>query len=210
MNNSQSKTQDVKAIVFDLDGVYFPKGKNEFLHAIVKLGVSEAEAKRVFLKSDQMNKEYKNGQLTDDEFWCWAAKEWKLEKTPEELVRLLIAGYEVDEHVRAFVRAIRKKGYKTLVCSNNFPARIQGLHERFRFLNDFDAVALSYEVGVSKPDKKIFETLIQKAGVPAETIVFADDNPDNLAGAREVGIITFVYEGFEKFVKRLRKFGVRV
>lgn len=200
----------IKAITFDLDGVYFPNGKANFIKALGELGVSEAEAKRVFLKSEQMNQQYKNGHLTDDQFWSWAASEWKLDKTPQELMELLIASYDVDPNVVEVVRKVRASGYKTLICTNNFPARINGLQKRFGFLNDFDAWVFSYEVGASKPSVKIFEELVKRGGVPAESIVFADDNPDTLAGAKELGIVTFVYEGFEKFMEQLRGLGVKI
>ena len=44
----------IKVITFDLDGVYFPNGKANFISALGKLGISEDEVKRVFLKSPQI------------------------------------------------------------------------------------------------------------------------------------------------------------
>jgi putative hydrolase of the HAD superfamily len=108
------------------------------------------------------------------------------------------------------VKKLREAGYKTAICSNNFPARINGLQDKFGFLNDFGIVALSYEVGESKPSKKIFEELVRKSGVEAGSIVFADDNSDNLDGAKEVGITTFLYEGFEKYLEQLTNIGVKI
>ena len=151
----------IKAITFDLDGVYFVNGKSNFIANIVKLGVSESEAKRVFLESDEMNHQYKEGKMNDEEYWTWASKEWKLDKTPKELIDLLISGYEIDQNVVETVKKVRANGYKTLICTNNFPARINGLQERFKFLDDFDAKAVSYEIGSSKPDSKIYQRLIE-------------------------------------------------
>lgn len=56
----------IKAITFDMDGVYFVNGKSNFISSLGKLGISEAEAKRVFLQSDEMNYQYKKGLMTDD------------------------------------------------------------------------------------------------------------------------------------------------
>ena len=200
----------IKGITFDLDGVYFVNGKSNFIANLGKLGVSEDEAKRVFLKSHEMNQLYKNGKMTDDEFWSWAASQWHLALSPQELADLLIKGYETNPPVLAILRDLRKKGYKILACTNNFPARINGLHKRFKFLDDFDAAVFSYEVGASKPDKRIFQQLIERSGLNAEEIVFADDNNDNLVGSREAGITTFFYEGFDKFMADLKGAGVKV
>ena len=201
---------EIKVITFDLDGVYFPNGKANFIKSLENLGVSEDEAKRVFLKSPQMNQEYKNGKMTDEEFWNWAISEWKLAITWQEVSRLLIDDYDVDENVVSTVKKLREAGYKTAICSNNFPVRINGLQDRFGFLDDFDVVVLSYEVGESKPSKKIFEELVNKSGVEASSIVFADDSLDNLDGAKDVGITTFLYEGFDKYLGQLKSVGVNV
>jgi len=68
----------------------------------------------------------------------------------------------------------------------------------------------SYELGVCKPDKKMFQELIVRAGVPADSIVFADDNSDNIQGAQEVGITTLIYTAFEDFLKELKSLGVKI
>lgn len=199
----------IKAITFDLDGVYFVNGKENFIKNLgTKYGIGEDEAKRVFLKSDEMNKLYKVGMMTDEEFWTFAAKEWKINADWQELPKLMIEGYEVDEKVVETVRQVRKNGYKTLICSSNFPARINGLQEKFQFLNDFDAKALSYEVGVNKPDKRLYEELIKKSGFVASEIVYSDDDEERAKVAKETGLCAFVYENFELFMDELKKLGV--
>jgi putative hydrolase of the HAD superfamily len=200
----------IKAITFDLDGVYFPNGKATFIKELQKLGVAEEEAKRVFLKSDEMNKRYKLGTMTDEEYWTWAAKEWGLNLSPNELTDLLISSYSVDPQVEKIVQSARKHGYKTLICTNNFPARIKGLQAKFGFLDNFDVVILSYEVGAIKPSEEIFNELVKQAGVPAQSIVFADDDEQAVEGASKVGITTFLYDGFDGFIQHLKKLGVEL
>lgn len=200
----------IKGITFDLDGVYFPNGKANFIKALDNLGVSEEEAKMVFLKSDEMNKLYKLGKMTDEEFWEFARKEWKLDKSPEELINLLIESYDVDEKVVSVVKDLRKKGCKTLICSNNFPARINGLQKRFGFLDNFDTCVFSYEVGAVKPSEMIFQSLVSKSSLEPQEIAFADDNEDNLNGAKSVGINAFLYRGFDDFLSQLRYLGVGI
>lgn len=200
----------IKVITFDLDGVYFPAGKTNFISALGKLGIAEDEAKRVFLRSPQMNQQYKTGKMTDEEYWSWAVKEWKLNNNWQDMVKLMIEGYDADENVVDTIKRLRERGYKTAVCSNNFPSRVRGLQDKFGFLNNFDVAVFSYEVGVSKPDKKIFEVLIAKSQEEPSSIVFADDNPDNLTGASEAGITTFIYQGFEKYLVELKGAGVRL
>ena len=200
--------KNIKAITFDLDGVYFVNGKSNFIANLEKHGVSKDEAVRVFFKSEEMNKAYKEGKMTDDEFWTFAIKEWRLYLSVSEIIDLLISGYEVNESVVKVVKSLRKKGYKTCICSNNFPARINGLQKRFGFLDNFDAISLSYKIGATKPSSEIFKKLVLEAKVRPEEIVFTDDNEYNLEEARKIGINAFFYEGFDKFMNSLKDLGV--
>ncbi len=199
----------IKAITFDLDGVYFINGKENFIRSLVSLGVSEDEAKRVFLKSDEMNKIYKCGKWSDEEYWTWALKEWNLNMNVDEICELLISGYEVNQSVVETVKKVHESGYKTMICSNNFPARINGLQRRFGFLDNFDVVVVSFEHEVIKPDKKIFEILVEKSGVEADEIVYSDDNEDALKPALELGINAFLYTDFDSFVQKLNNLDVK-
>lgn len=200
----------IKAICFDLDGVYFLNGKSNFIKALANLGVSEDEAKRVFLKSDEMNALYKLGKMSDDEYWTWALKEWRLQMSVQEIVDLLIKGYETNPQAVEYVKKVRQVGYKTVICSNNFPARINGLQQRFGFLDDFDVAVLSYEAGFVKPDKGIFEALVIKSGVLPTEIVYSDDDESKMNGAKELGINTFLYTDFPAFVGHLEGLEVKI
>lgn len=199
----------IQAICFDLDGVYFQNGKLNFILSLVNLGVSEAEAKRVFFDSEQMQN-YKMGKTSDIAFWTWAARQWRLNKSVAELIELLVSGYEINQEACDFVHKVRKVGFKTLICTNNFPARIHGLDKKFKFLEDFDVVVTSYEEGYVKPDKGIFETLVKKSGVDASEIVMADDDPTKLDGAKELGVNVLLYKDFPTFIGDLEKLGVVV
>ena len=201
----------IKAVTFDLDGVYFPDGKQQFLAGLEHhYGVTEDDAKRVFFNSDEMNQQYKRGRMTDDEFFTWAANEWHIQASPAELIELLIAGYTVDARVRETVKAVRRLGVKTCICTNNFPARIDGLQKKFGFLDDFDVKVLSYEVGCIKPTREIFEALVALSAVQPSEIMYADDSPEAIESARQVGLQALVYEDFDSFQAELRSGGVNL
>lgn len=200
----------IKAVIFDLDGVYFVNGKSNFIKALGQLGVSEEEARRVFLQSNEMNNLYKQGKMTDEEFWTWATKEWKLDKSPHVLIDLLIDGYEVNSDVVNAVKKAKENGYKTLICSNNFPARVNGLQKKFGFLDNFDTAVFSYEVGYTKPSAEIFNELIKLSGVRPEEITYSDDSQEAVEAARGLDIQAFFYRDFEQFIGELRRIGIAI
>ncbi len=199
----------IKAVCFDLDGVYFTsKGFSSFKESIMDLGVSKENVDHI-LHGEPMMK-FKRGETKEEVFWKETIDYWGISKTIEELMGLLVSGYEIDQSVSEVAKKVRENGYKTCICSNNFVTRIKKLEEKFGFLKDFDVPVFSYEVGITKPDKGIFEELIRRSGVLAEEIVYSDDGEDKLKGALELGINAFLYEDFEQFKKELTKLGVKI
>lgn len=59
---------------------------------------------------------------------------------------------------------------------------------RFEFLNWFEAILVSGEVGLIKPDRRIFELLSETHGFALEHAVFIDDSPLNAQGATDAGL----------------------
>lgn len=201
----------IKAICFDLDGVYFtPKGKKSFSRALVdEFGGDEEKVAFMMTKSDAM-RELVTGKLSPSDFWQALRTATGITASDDELSARWIRDYEIDEKVEAVVRKAREAGYKTCVCTNNNPIRLPALERRFDFMKDFDVIVSSYEVGYTKPSREIFETLLEKVGVEPSELVYADDNPDRLQGAHQLGITVFVYESFPQFIEELRGLGVKV
>jgi FMN phosphatase YigB (HAD superfamily) len=52
----------------------------------------------------------------------------------------------------------------------------------------FSWAVISFEVGSMKPDRRIYDAAIERAGLPPEAIFFVDDRPENVAAARAAGI----------------------
>lgn len=133
----------IKAICFDLDGVYFAsEGMQAFARELGRLCNNEENASQAVFSSDEM-KSFKQGKLTEEVYWDYVNDFLGLTLSLDEYKRLLAEKYEVNSEVEALVKNVRVKGYKTCICSNNFKTRISVLQEKFRFLDNFDTVVLS-------------------------------------------------------------------
>ncbi len=207
MSQMKNPHHSIKAIVFDLDGVYFNKGKAEFLSSLAHYGVKEANAKSVFLTSQHMA-DYKLGKIDDNEFWTWAESQWNTGLSNHELIELMLDGYVIDERVAQLATRVQHAGYKTLICSNNFPARINGLERKFGFLQQSDTAVFSYQVHAAKPSTEIFAELLRRSGRQPQEIVYADDKPTALTGAKDLGINTLVYTDFDTYRDDLQELGI--
>jgi putative hydrolase of the HAD superfamily len=99
------------------------------------------------------------------------------------LLRRLFAGMAVDEAMVALVRDLRAAGLRLGLLSNSwantYPDELLAL---------FDAVVISGEVGLRKPDPVIYRLVLDKLAVPAARSVFVDDVAVNVAAATELGM----------------------
>jgi epoxide hydrolase-like predicted phosphatase len=83
-----------------------------------------------------------------------------------------------------YFRGLRPR-YRTAILSNSFV----GARERQREFSELtDLIIYSHEVGVSKPEYRIYELTRERLGVQAEQTVFLDDAEQNVAAACKVGM----------------------
>ena len=89
---------------------------------------------------------------------------------------------------RELLAGLRSRSYKIGILSNGF-TRVQHCKLQTSGLDSLvDAVVLSDDAGVAKPDRRIFEYARQKAGVSPGSCLMVGDNPDtDIAGALAAG-----------------------
>lgn len=188
----------IKAITFDLDGVYFTG--DSFSKFKQSLGITNFDDNDMFA--------FKRGELSEADFWNKVRSQYNLNQTDSEISQLLAASYQVNQNVVDTVKKVRSKGIKTCICTNNFPTRINTLNQKFNFLSDFDVKVFSCQIGAVKPDPQIFQALIGQSGCLPSEIIFADDKQENVDAAKSLGINAFLYTGFDDFVLKLENLGV--
>ena len=79
---------------------------------------------------------------------------------------------------------------------------------RFDFFRRFRGVVVSGEIRMKKPDRAIFEHLLQRFGLAGTDCVFVDDSPRNVVGAREAGLHALHFTSPEALRRDLRDLGL--
>jgi len=101
------------------------------------------------------------------------------------------------EQVVDFVRQTHK-GYKTAMLSNVNRQFVDSLFSQQEQAELFDAVVISSEVGIAKPNDLIYEMTAMKLGVVPEECVMIDDSEANITGARQAGMQAVLYETLDQ------------
>ncbi len=108
----------------------------------------------------------------------------------------------IDETVAIF-KALKDQGTPCYALSNWSDEKFQPTRARYDFLNWFDGLVISGQIGIIKPDPRIYQHLIAKFAVKPETAIFVDDLPRNIAAAREFGMEGITFTSPEDLRKRL-------
>ncbi len=83
---------------------------------------------------------------------------------------------------------LKRRNVPLYAISNWSAETFPSQRARFPFLGWFDDIVISGQVGVIKPDPRIFRILLDRHGVRPEQAVFIDDVPNNAAAASAIGI----------------------
>ncbi|MFC5998588.1 HAD family hydrolase [Quadrisphaera sp. GCM10027208] len=108
------------------------------------------------------------------------------------LLGRMLAGLEQpDPLMHDLVRRARRAGLRTVLVSNSWG----NTYDRTGWDELFDAVVISGEVGMRKPEPRIFHHAAALADVPVEACVLVDDLPWNVEGARRTGMAAVLHRG---------------
>lgn len=122
---------------------------------------------------------------------------------PDGLIERLFAGVSLDEAMLAGVAAARRAGVRTGLLSNSWGDGPQTGYPRERFGELFDAVVISGEVGLRKPDPRIFTLAAQRLGLVPAACVFVDDVAVNVAAAEALGMAGVAHRDAEQTLHRV-------
>lgn len=199
----------IKVIIFDLGGVIFSFDGGGY----------EAREKLAFLFN--LDKErlhnlwfqrYKRdlilGIKNEEDYLTDIIKTFNLKTSLKELNRIIENFNTVDESMIELVKKL-KENYLLVVLNNESKGWNQYRIKKF-YLNDyFELIFSSSDVGLAKPDKKIYKLVLNNLkGINPSEVLFIDNREENLPPAEELGIKTILFKNKNSLIKELGKFGI--
>lgn len=92
---------------------------------------------------------------------------------------------------------------KKLYCLSNMSASSFAYVQHYPFWSLFNAIIISAEVGLSKPDPAIFQYMLTRFKLDIHTSIFIDDMPRNTQSAEKLGIKSIVFHNASHCIKQL-------
>lgn len=108
----------------------------------------------------------------------------------------------------AIVERLEAQGVALFALSNWSLETFPLVHDDYPELGRFQRIFLSGAIGVAKPDRRIFEFAFDAIGLPAEQLVFIDDNAANITAAKALGMQAIAFTSAVRLEADLKALGV--
>lgn len=201
----------IKNIVFDLGGVIMTLDPAEALRRFKALCLSDAERYLDAYTQSGIFGNLEEGKITAEDFRSKLSSLTGHELTFDECKHAWL-GYrkDVPQCNLDLLKELRAKGYRLILLSNTNPFMMDwALSSEFdgkgSSLNDyFDALYLSYRLGIMKPAPDFFRQVLDNENILPEETLFVDDGPRNVEAAGKLGFMTMCPDNGSDWTGELR------
>lgn len=184
----------IKAIIFDCFGVLAADGWSPFKRQYLADSEKALAVAKIGKAVDEGERSYED-MITETAH---------IAGVTEQVVRVAVEHKVPNEELFTYIASTLKPQYKIGLLSN---ASYNVLKHLFtpEQVKVFDATALSYEIGLVKPNIDMFHAIAGRLGVAVEECVLVDDQARHCAGALAIGMQAIEYTSVEQCRAELQK-----
>jgi haloacid dehalogenase superfamily, subfamily IA, variant 3 with third motif having DD or ED/haloacid dehalogenase superfamily, subfamily IA, variant 1 with third motif having Dx(3-4)D or Dx(3-4)E len=168
-----------------------------------KLGLTSRDLEKIIFESESSQRA-STGEITEDDHWQAVAESLAVTRAEvDKITAEFFSGDRADISLIDFLRSLRPER-KVCLISNAWSG-LRTFITRQKLDDVFDAMVISAEVGLIKPDPRIYRLALAKLGARPEESVFIDDVPANVDAARSAGMVGIEFAQPEKVLEELKQ-----
>ena len=201
----------LKAVIFDFGNVLsLPNRHVQVLDCVRRLEIPEEEFLKIYRTERHL---FDQGDLDVWEYWTRVMDRTFTEYSRLTLERLIDLDMQdwtrLNKPVLEWHHALAESGYLTGILSNLPYVFAEYFWEHFPWLEKFDAITFSCDVGAVKPEPEIYRVCLKSLGVEPEQALFIDDMQENVEGASRVGMHAELFVSAEETIPTIvEQFGL--
>lgn len=157
--------------------------------------LSQEEAENAFFERDN---DFELGLISSDKFWEYFSRRTGVDKVKAR--KIFIQAQNADEEVLEYVKSLKQK-FLVILLTNNYYDLLEDIRENYS--ENFHAIYASNELGIKKPDPRIYKRILEDYNLSAEECIFVDDKEKNLKPARELGMVTILFKDLASLKKEI-------
>ena len=184
----------IRNIVFDLGGVLVDLDFKAAINGLQQAGFTNVKEQLLAFDRNGIFQKFELGEITTDEFRTAIRENSIVTLTDEEVDNLWnLMLLEIPREKLELILELRGKYMVYLLSNTNsihwdYVCKNAFNYRGFRVEDYFEETFLSYKMHLAKPNKAIFEKVLNDANLVAEETLFIDDSEANCKAAQEVGI----------------------
>jgi len=185
-----------KNIIFDLGGVLIDLHEQKTIDCFGGANISAFYSKKLNPAFISLAHSFEKGEISSDQFRNGVSNLFRLKISKAKFVMCWNAMIgDMPTYRIEMLLELREK-YNIFVLSNT-----NEIHQKYFTKQDywepalFDGVYFSHELGMRKPEKEIFELVLEENNLVPEETYYVDDNADNIEAANNLGIFGSYAEG---------------
>jgi putative hydrolase of the HAD superfamily len=191
---------DLQAVIFDYGEVLSgPPDAQAHKNLLTIAGVpEEAFEKAYWAHRLDYDADILNGQT----YWQTVAHDTGFHFTAAQIEQLMeqdaAMWMDLNPAMMAWIPKIKQAGFRLGILSNMGYGVLDFMRPRFEWLNEFDQLTWSCELGVVKPDPAIYLHTVKKLKVSPDQALFIDNLEKNIVGAEAVGLHANLFVNVEQ------------
>ncbi|MCW4012158.1 MAG: HAD family phosphatase [Candidatus Bathyarchaeota archaeon] len=192
---------DIRSLILDYGGVISYPQKQEFYDKVYQILAQKPDKLKEFYY--QFRPDFDIGKLSAEEYWIKIFDNLGVQYDKinlQTLITMDLQSWTIENPaMNRFIIENRDKVHNLSIISNMPREFACYLRDNYSLLNYFDEIIFSGEIGLIKPDQRIFEYTLEKLGIPPNECLFVDDSKTNIAAAEKKGINTIHFTTFTQF-----------
>ncbi|MFA5954808.1 MAG: HAD family phosphatase [Patescibacteria group bacterium] len=192
----------VKAIFFDSGSVLVTEGYNPGIRQYEESHGLNAGELYASAHDRPYWKEFTLGNISEKKYYEELKKDFKGELNIVELNKNIYGHFAPNTELYEFIKTLKGK-FILGVISNNPKEWFEYLNSSYGWDNLFTVKTVSGFDHIRKPDKRIFDLALARAGVKGEEAVYIDDRPERVQGANDAGMKVLLYTSVGQLKKDL-------
>jgi epoxide hydrolase-like predicted phosphatase len=194
----------IRAVFFDFGGVILrTEYQSPRQQLAERFNMDYEEIDKVVFGTDSARRA-SLGEITENAHWLEVMKRFKLPASEiQSFSDMFFGGDVIDRKLVETIRSLKGKFHTGLI--SNAWSGMRDYLKKEKLIDIFDTIVISAEVGVVKPEAKIFNIALEQAKVHANEAVLVDDFPANIESSEKIGMQGILFRDPQEVLKQLNE-----
>lgn len=205
------RTKTPAGVVFDLGGVILTFDHMDICRPLAELTPMTPEEIYDAIFRSGLEELYDKGKITSEEFYHEGTDLLCIDRSRlsfEKFSRIWSEIFSLDTDVAGILDDLRNKT-RLFLLSNTNELHYEYARKMFPIIEEaFETSFLSFRLGTRKPEKEIFQTVVEKTGLLPDELFYIDDFPGHVEAAEALGIPGVVYTSPEDLKRSFKVLGL--